>query len=264
MDQNYLNSLYYNFYRALSANTTPPSINITTTPIAVPEVTYGNLQMYAEPIRNDLDNISNNINISENALNRVIKNQHDVSDIISTEMDRLNQKKKLIDDALYSKQRAINLNESYRLRNADYTSIIITFVITLAIFSSIIVLSKIFTFIPTAIYDVLSVFVICLGLFIIFFKWLDISRRDRLYYNELDLSSPTDSGEEVVGNTAATSVSGNAFSFGTCIGEQCCAPGTIWDGTKFVCIKTNEKFDNMVNSNVQPNGPYEFNKYSQN
>ena len=122
--------------------------------------------------------------------------------IVKTEQDRLNNKKDDINSAYVGKQRAVQLNESYRLKYRQFMKILLVIIVTLVLFILITFLSVRFPFIPSFIFEILSIFIISAGIFIIYFMMTDLVSRSNTYYNELNIPGPN-----IGGNTIATSSS---------------------------------------------------------
>jgi len=234
--------------------------------------------------QHELDRMISNIQGNLTASN-VIKNQTEMNHILYSEKERLSYEKKQTDDAIFSQQRMINLNNSFRERYADYTKVLLIIIITLVTIVGIIILHKNITIIPSFIIYILIILVTVIGIFSSYYKYSLINARDRLYYDELNLQPPSISTS---GQTAAAqsqnAATGNllgTINIGGCIGPQCCSGNTIWDSGNSVCIasipaintsigNTISTFVNLENAytngemyqgNILPNSPNEFIKY---
>jgi len=212
-------------------------------------------------LQNSLELAHNSILRSNSAENGFLNNQNDVEQVINTEHANLLQKKQDIDDSYESKKRLLELNESYRLKSADYTKLLMIFIFGLVILAFIVFLSKTVTFIPGLVYDILSVIVICATAYLGYVKYIDITRRDDLYYNELHMGQPPSNSPEQISemnkqNAKLGDLLGS-LNLGACVGASCCdADGTTWDGTTSMCVPKTQGFDTMANS------AYEFDQYN--
>ena len=197
----------------------------------------------------------------------VLTHQSDIMNIVQTEKDRLTTKKDDIDAAYIGKQRAVQLNESYRLKYRQFMKILLVIIVTLVLFIVMTFLSKQFPFIPSFVFEILSVFIISAGHFIIYFMMINLLSRSNTYYNELNIPGPT-SGDGTVSTTrAGTSGIQNLFAdinLNQCIGSSCCSGGTKWDAATSKCIK--EPFTTIQlsydRSLVKANSPNEFEDYT--
>ena len=82
----------------------------------------------------DAGNLYNGLNSTTLNTNDVLIKQTEMINIVNNEQRRLNEKKQSVDNALEGQKRLITLNNSYRLRYADYTKMIIIITILLSIF----------------------------------------------------------------------------------------------------------------------------------
>jgi hypothetical protein len=204
------------------------------------------------------------------------------------EKQRLLLKKEQIDTSLDGKKRGVLLNDSYRQRFEQYTRIIIIIVFTLAIFIGILIIGRNFPMIPSFIIDIISIILFIVCFFSVYFSLVDIYKRDKLNYNELDLQGPNIlTPAEIEKKTKQEAKAGNllgSINLGSCIGQSCCSEGAKWDSSNNFCISETvylnrygsidslttparrEQFSTMsviMNNNlIQPNSPNEFIGYS--
>lgn len=211
----------------------------------------------------------------------VLDHQADMNNILNAEYDRINQKKADIDTALVGKQRAVILNESHRLRYRHIFKIILVIIVTLILFIMITFASKAYPFVPSAVFELLSIIVISIGLFSIYFLVINLLKRSPVYFNELNIPGPG-----AVGNSLPSGTSKNQsledllaqFNFSQCIGSSCCSDGTYYDSGNAVCVTGNiagsvkSPFTTINESyqigeitgraNIQPSSPNEFSDYT--
>jgi hypothetical protein len=198
----------------------------------------------AAPVINGIQQQLNSLNTSFNQANisadNILDHQTEMLNIVNTEMDRLNSKKQAVDTALDGKKRGVQLNESYRLRYQEYTKMVVVIVITLALFILISSLSRVFPFIPSFVFEFLSIIVIAGGLFSIYYIYINILSRSPTNFNELNIPGPkTDTPAEKAAAQEAAARSGNllgSINLNQCIGSSCCSTGTIWDSGNTLCI----------------------------
>lgn len=246
------------------------------------------LKQKVKGIQTQLDKLHRDFKDSTASTNAVLDHQQDMLNIVDTEKQRLLLKKEQIDNALDGKKRGILLNDSYRQRFEQYSRIIIIIVFTLAIFIGILLIGKNFPFIPSFVLDLLTIVLFIACFFIVYLSIVDIYKRDKINYNELDLQGPSIlTPAEIEKKTKQEGKAGNllgSINFGSCIGQSCCSEGAAWDSSNNFCISEsvylqkygsinklatpaqNEQFSTMSlmlkNSLVQPNSPNEFIGYS--
>jgi hypothetical protein len=170
--------------------------------------------------------------------NDILTKQAGVSNIINAEKDRLLQKKKSIDQALDGQKRLLSLNDSYRLKYAEYMKMILIVIFVLIIWVILNKLSAI-GFLPDAFYTLLLIVNITIGLFLCYFIYLDISQRNNMNFNEINVAAPKKlTPDELRKRQEDAAKSGNllgTINFSGCIGAECCSDGTLWDPGNSVC-----------------------------
>ena len=241
-------------------------------------------------IQSQLDKLHTNFKDSTASTNAVLDHQNDVMNIVDTEKQRLLSKKEQIDTSFEGKKRGILLNDSYRQRFEQYTKIIIIVVFTLAIFIGILILGRNFPIIPSFILDLLSIILFIVCFFSVYFSLVDIYKRDKLNYNELDLQGPNIlTPAEIEKKAKEEGKAGNligTINTGSCVGIACCSDGAKWDSNNHYCISESiylnrygsidtlatpaqsdsEQFSTLSfivnNAFIQPNSPNEYIGYS--
>jgi len=223
-------------------------------------------------IQTNLSNMYTNYAQSNPSTDASIVHQKELLDIVNTEKQRLMDKKQSVDNVIYGKKRAVELNDSNRLRQNRYTNLLVIMTIVLALFAGIMVMSMYLTFIPQVVFDILSIIVISVGIYISVYTFLDIQSRDKMNFNHLDLPSLPNKN---AGNTMAKgsgSVTDLLFGLQGCVAEQCCGPNTFYDQGNGVCVPLSLKaFTTMsfayktgelpTSGKIQYDGAYEFDKY---
>lgn len=187
-----------------------------------------------------LGNLHTGFAAANTSSSAVLARQQDVSAIVDEEKRRLEQKKQSIDNALDGKRRAIDLNETYRLRQSQYIRIKVVIVIVLVICILLTLLQRRFPIVPSIFITLLNLIVILIGGIYCLFIYSTISSRSPLNYNELDLAGPAaPTVSDVAASQVAASKAGNLLGtinvFG-CVGSACCSAGTKWDNEKSKCV----------------------------
>jgi len=264
--------------------------------------------------KNYLDTIRNNPNIDISQLNNLqakLQAGHDslassnaatsqlyteqdkVLGIINVEKDRLDRKKHSVTDALDGQNRLITLNESHRLRNNDYISMISTSVICLFLLVTCSAVGRLLPVIPPIVIDILYILIISITIYILYASYLAIQSRDKLYYNELNLAGPKiltadeiKKQNELAAAAAAAAPAANLLSTianAGCVNALCCKGESVWDSVNSVCttgnlitgsVRTGFTTLDLAYLNgelllnperkmvVSPNTPHEFDRYS--
>jgi hypothetical protein len=93
-----------------------------------------------------------------------------------------------------AEKRNITLNESVRLRTADYNIMLYYFVGMMVMLSLILLLKNWLTIVPSFVYETLIIVVVVVFLYFIYKKYVDISNRDSINYNEVSMPVPNNVG----------------------------------------------------------------------
>jgi len=217
-------------------------------------------------LQSNLDTLYKDFDQSNKSSSAVLARQQEVSDIINDEKQRLEEKKQSIDNALAGKNRAIDLNEAYRMRQSQYLKIKVVFVVVLAICIMTTLLSRRYPILPSIFITLLNMVVLLIGGIYCLFIYSSIASRSKMNYNELDLSGPALPSEaEIAASQAAAAKAGNLL--GTinlgCVGSACCSAGTKWDKEKSKCVpdSTEDGFTAMGHSVPFAHSPSEYDSY---
>jgi hypothetical protein len=233
----------------------------------------------------DTGNLYNGLNATTLNTNDVLIKQKDMIQIIDNENNRLQEKKQNVDNALEGQQRLITLNNSYRLRYADYIKILIIITISISIFVFVSLARKYIPFFPEVIYNITLILLIPITIIVLYYKYIELISHNKLYYDELEFTPPKmlseeDKLKEKVAYKTNLLKSGDILGgLEGCVGAQCCSGNTIWDSGNSVCVvkpnngfttidyallngEINFKLNNNTNDGIKPNSPSEFDSYT--
>ena len=177
-------------------------------------------------------NVAKSYEQANTSSSAVLTQQQQMVNIINAEQQRLLEKKNQIDQVSMQEQRIALLNNSYRLRYAQYTKIMIVFIIGLAIHIVLRLLSGFFEQIPTFITVLLHIANIVICGAIIIRLYADIQMRDQINFNQIVLPPPI---FDVSGAGTPASANFNNLWGGFCYGQECCGPNTVWNSDTSVC-----------------------------
>ena len=184
---------------------------------------------YIQDLNNNLNNLNDTLNNSEVSSGTLLLKQGTINNILNTENQRLQDKKQNIDSARIGQQRLLQINDSYRKRQAAYIKVIIVIVVALLLILVLQFLSTNLTFIPEVIYYLLFIILISGTIIYVILLVYNINNRDPLNFDQLNLGRPK------IGPTLVpicTDVLGKT----ECVGSSCCQTGTIWDTNTYSCI----------------------------
>ena len=178
--------------------------------------------------------------------NNVLTHQEDVADIVDTEKDRLLLKKQSIDNALVGKKRAIELNDSYQKKQAEYNKIKYAWEIALAISVILVISKKNFEFLPSFMFDLFTILVLFGASIYTISILIEVSRREKTNFNKLDLPDPAartaaelQSAAKAASKEEGGDLLGGMNLYG-CVGSYCCSPGTKWENDISKCVHDKE------------------------
>jgi len=210
-----------------------------------------------DDLQTQLENAHKSFKDANVSSDNVLTRQEEVNDIVTTEKDRLMLKKQSIDNALVGKKREIELNDSYQKKQAEYNKIKLAWVIALAISVLSIILKKQLSFVPSFIFDLVTIIVLFGASIYTISVLVEVSRREKINFNKLDLPEPvarTADELRAAAAAAAKEEGGDLLSgmnlYG-CVGSYCCSPGTKWDNDVSKCVHDEEYDPNEIQDDEQ-------------
>lgn len=149
-------------------------------------------------------------------LNSYETNESIMENVLQQERVDLNMRLQNMNDTVDTSKRILLLNESDRLRTADYNSMLYYFVIMIVLISIIAVIKNVFKIFPGSLFEILIVFVACTFLYLIYRKYVNIANRDIINYNEVAVPTPdnvalTDAQVSSTNKKNAASLSGGSL-----------------------------------------------------
>jgi hypothetical protein len=199
-----------------------------------------------EKLQTELESAYKELEDQKLSSNNVLTHQEDVADIVDTEKDRLLLKKQSIDNALVGKKRAIELNDSYQKKQAEYNKIKYAWVMALAVSVILVISKKNFVFLPSFMFDLFTILVLFGASIYTISILIEVSRREKTNFNKLDLPDPAarTAAELQAAAKAASKEEGGDLLGGMnlygCVGSYCCSPGTKWENDISKCVHDKE------------------------
>ena len=175
---------------------------------------------------------NNNLNSASDTLHQ----QTVAVAIIDKEMQQAKARLMYINEQKVNKLRLVEINDYYSSAYAEYTVLVKIIIATLL---PVLILTVLFKkqILSSNIYGILTVIVIIIGLFFMFYVLISIFSRDKMNYQEYNFYFNKKSAPAISGGANAT----NPFTLPTftCIGQQCCDVGYTYDGPANMCLPTN-------------------------
>ena len=220
-----------------------------------PDVNNGPvIAKYMLDLQNKVNDVTQSYKDANTSADNVLTEQNQMIDIVETEQNRLKKKKELIDQAEMEERRKVLLTNSNRLRNAEWTKIILVFIFCITIHILLIVLYK-YLFSETESDSVFSIFALlhignfALWIIVAFYLYINIQTRSQINFDQLDLPPP----DTTVGDsTPAVANYNNLFAdLGMCVADSCCGPQTKYDSTLKKCVDVDYN-PNLISENATP------------
>lgn len=194
---------------------------------------------YVLDLQDKVNDVTQSYQKADTSADNVLTEQNDMIDIVKTEQERIDQKQDLIDDAVMQQKRKALLTESNKLRNAEYTKIILILVLWIVIHILLIAAYKYFFEDPVpsnvfTLFALAHLFNFAIWSIVAFYMYINIQSRSQINFNHLDLPPPTMTS---TGSAPATEDYSNLFKdLGLCYAEGCCGPNTKWDKQSGECL----------------------------
>lgn len=211
----------------LSNNTTYPDVN--NAPLIASRVL---------DLQNKLKETKQTYNSANTSADNVLTEQQKIIDIVEQEQKRLDDKKFLIDQAESEERRKVLLSESHRLRKAEYTKIILIFIICVVIHVVLLLLSKHLFEQPidpgmNTFFILMHLFNFALWTIIALYIYVNIQSRSQINFNKLELPPPNILGTS---STPAIQDYNNILKdLGFCYSDGCCGENTVFNKEMGTC-----------------------------
>jgi hypothetical protein len=184
-----------------------------------------------------INNIASNLvtldtTVSSSSVLPTLTYQNDVNRILDREKNRLDEKKKIIDNAEMSQKRLIDLTTNATLRNKAINKIYVVITISLFIYLGIRLLS---IFIPQIIADMLVILLVSVTIITVIKMYSDYNGRNNMDYNMINLGEP---GQKPDSSSSSSSESANLLEsrFNGCVKEACCPKGSTFNDKYSICV----------------------------
>ena len=170
--------------------------------------------------------------VSSSSVLPTLTYQNDVNRILDREKNRLDEKKKIIDNAEMSQKRLIDLTTNATLRNKAINKIYVVITISLLIYLGIRLLS---IFIPQIIADILVILLVSVTIITVIKMYSDYNSRNNMDYNMINLGEP---GQRPDSASSSSSESANLLEsrFNGCVKEACCPKGSTFNDKYSICV----------------------------
>ena len=174
-------------------------------------------------------------------------------DIIEDQMNETKKKMKALQDEKYNKLKLVEINTYYGKRYSSHTKLMQMIVLTIIpVLILAILQSK--GILPSAVFAILTSFIIMIGGYNIWWKLVDLSNRDNMDFDEYNWYFDKSKAPALNTDVPTGSTAGDPWEIkrGECIGPNCCGEGSSYDASQNLCVPlgtttTNTTTESMMN-----------------
>lgn len=198
--------------------------------------------------------LQGNLSLSGASLLPTLTFQADISNILQTEKQKLDQKKAQVDSAYAGQKRMISLNDSLAARKQAYNYMLLVVVIILFAYVGLIKLKQVLPEGATGIVDIIIIVIFLVGFIYCFKLFLDISRRNNMDFEKIDLAEPKQKSEkEIQENKEKARREGRLTDYVTTGRkvETDCLSGSTFNATYQICLPDMPKSDTEIYSRAK-------------
>jgi hypothetical protein len=156
--------------------------------------------------------------------------------IVENELNQAKKRLKALEAEKNNKIRLVEINDYYGDKYAEHSQLMKIIIFTLVPVIILAILNN-KGILPNFIYYALLVIICIVGAYFFWIRYFSIISRDNMNYQEYDwyfnaATAPSDS------STSANDPWMSNINLGTCVGQQCCSNGQLWDASLNQCIGT--------------------------
>lgn len=176
-------------------------------------------------------------NYFQNALNTSVgslKQQVSAIGIVESELNRAKKRLQSLEEEKNNKIRLVEINTYYGDKYAEHSELMKVIIFTLI---PIIILGFLNTrgILPNTIYNILLIIISIIGAYFFWSHFVSIISRDNMNYREYDWNFDANK-MPAEGTTTSNDPWLTGVDFTTCIGENCCSAGLVYDSSLDKCI----------------------------
>jgi hypothetical protein len=211
---------------------------ISTTKDPKEQARLSNNLVLIQDTRTNLMNALSSINAyySQNLMgsSHTLEQQTNAVAIMEKEMEQAKKRLAYINQQKENKLRLVEINQYYSASYAEWTYLVKILIITIIAFAIVINITSYFPGLPSELYSMLMFIISITSLYYIFITIVSIYSRDTMVYDEYNWNFNINSAPKM-----GTGEFKNAFklpSMMSCIGENCCQDGTLWNKDIGKCV----------------------------
>jgi hypothetical protein len=212
---------------------------ITSTKDQKEQARLSNNLILIQDTRTNLINALSSINAyySQNLMgsSQTLEQQTNAVAIMDKEMEQAKKRLAYINEQKENKLRVVEINQYYSASYAEWTHLVKILIISIISFAIVINMATYFPGLPSELYSMLMFIISVVSLYYIFMSVNSIYSRDNMVYDEYNWNFNTNSAPKM-GTDASFKNSFKLPSMMSCIGENCCQDGTLWNNDIGKCV----------------------------
>jgi hypothetical protein len=199
-------------------------------------------------MRRDLYTTLSKINTFYNdALNSsmgTLNEQTTAINIVENELNRSKRRLEYLETQKNNKIRLVEINQYFGEKYSEHTNLMKVVIFTII---PIIILTILYNkeILPRKIYLVLVVIISFIGAIIFWKVYASIISRDNMNYDEYTWYFDPKTAPTADTTQSESDPWASTLNFGTCIGDNCCSDGLVYDSSLNKCVVSTESFENL-------------------
>lgn len=203
-------------------------------------------------LQSELDSLNNVYDISNLTNADLLTKQDQVHNILNEEKNRLEKQKSVVENSYIAKEREMQFNNSYRLRQHEVNKMLAVIVIGLFLIIIIILVNRRFSFIPESGITIALIIIISLVGIYCLRQIFKIILRSHMDFTKISTDEPTELKKQSAEMDESNLLAANELEY--CVGPACCNEDTEFDNELMLCVpksnveesqETTETFKNL-------------------
>lgn len=163
-----------------------------------------------------------------------LKEQTSAIGIVESELNRSKKRLELLESEKNNKIRLVEINDYYGDKYAEHAQLMKIIIFTLVPVIILAILNN-KGLLPSIIFNLLVIIISLIGSFFIWRRYSSMIMRDNMNYQEYNF--PFDPSTAPTGSSTDTSDPWKSLKMpGTCVGENCCSDGQMYDSDLNICV----------------------------
>ena len=196
-------------------------------------------------LQSELDSLNNVYDISNLTNADLLTKQDQVHNILNEEKNRLEKQKSVVENSYIAKEREMQLNNSYRLRQHEVNKMLAVIVFGLFLIIIIILVNRRFSFIPESGITIALIIIISLVGIYCLRQIFKIILRSHMDFTKISTDEPAELKKQSAEMDESNLLAANELEY--CVGPACCNEDTEFDVmcSKIKCRRVSRNYRNI-------------------